>query len=149
MPQNLEGHPGQPAYTYVCFRILSTSFTSVSIFSVWCYSSVSISKITYKVAVCALDERADTLHLFHLYRCMYYVVSAISAGAYTATLCVIVDIVKGGGRAVHPPPLPSLGCFYPSTPEKSGSLKFLKLLSTVQEWSRRGPVDVKRVLLTI
>ncbi len=27
--------------TPVCFRILSTSFTSVSIFSVWCYSSVS------------------------------------------------------------------------------------------------------------
>ncbi len=29
--------------TPVCFRILSTSFTSVSIFSVCCYSSVSIS----------------------------------------------------------------------------------------------------------
>ncbi len=32
-----EGHPGQ------CCRVLSTSFTSVSIFSAWCYSSVSIS----------------------------------------------------------------------------------------------------------
>jgi hypothetical protein len=31
-------------------------------------------------------------------------VSALSAGAYTATLFVMVDIVKGGGRAVHPPP---------------------------------------------
>ncbi len=29
--------------TPVCFRILSPSLTSVSIFSVWCYSSVSIS----------------------------------------------------------------------------------------------------------
>ncbi len=28
--------------TPVCFRILSSSLTSVSIFSVWCYSSVSI-----------------------------------------------------------------------------------------------------------
>ncbi len=26
-------------------------------------------------------------------------VSALSAGAYTTTLCVMVDIVKGGGRA--------------------------------------------------
>jgi hypothetical protein len=31
--------------TPVCFRIPSTSFTSVSIFSVWCYSSVSISML--------------------------------------------------------------------------------------------------------
>jgi hypothetical protein len=35
--------------TPVCFRILSTSFTSVSIFSVWCYSSVSISMILTNV----------------------------------------------------------------------------------------------------
>ncbi len=32
--------------TPVCFRILSSSLTSVSIFSVWCYSSVSISVLT-------------------------------------------------------------------------------------------------------
>ena len=35
--------------TPVCFRILSMSFTSVSIFSVWCYSSVSISMILTNV----------------------------------------------------------------------------------------------------
>ncbi len=32
--------------TPVCFRILSSSLTSVSMFSVWCYSSVSISVVT-------------------------------------------------------------------------------------------------------
>ncbi len=37
-----EGNPGM-LRTPVCFRILSSSLTSVSIFSVWCYSSVSIS----------------------------------------------------------------------------------------------------------
>jgi hypothetical protein len=37
-----EGHPGQHAYTFL-IRILSTSLISVSIFSVCCYSSVSIS----------------------------------------------------------------------------------------------------------
>jgi hypothetical protein len=37
-----EGHPGM-LRTPVCFRILSSSLTSISIFSVWCYSSVSIS----------------------------------------------------------------------------------------------------------
>jgi hypothetical protein len=34
-------------------------------------------------------------------------VSAHSAGAYTATLLVMVNVVKGGGRA--PPTLTSLG----------------------------------------
>ncbi len=39
-----EGHPGQLAYTFlIC--ILSTSFISVSIFSVCCYSRVSISVV--------------------------------------------------------------------------------------------------------
>jgi hypothetical protein len=33
-----EGHPGKCAYT-----CMLSSLTSVSIFSVWCYSSVSIS----------------------------------------------------------------------------------------------------------
>ncbi len=37
-----EGHPGQHAYTFL-IRILSTSLSSVSIFSVCCSSSVSIS----------------------------------------------------------------------------------------------------------
>ncbi len=37
-----EGHPGQHAYTFL-IRILSSSLTSVSIFSVCYYSSVSIS----------------------------------------------------------------------------------------------------------
>jgi hypothetical protein len=37
-----EGHPGQ-CCVHLYARILSTSFTSVSIFSVCCYSSVSIS----------------------------------------------------------------------------------------------------------
>ncbi len=39
-----EGNPGQLAYTFLnC--ILSTSFISVSIFSVCCYSRVSISMV--------------------------------------------------------------------------------------------------------
>jgi hypothetical protein len=38
----LEGHPGQSC-VHLYARIPSTSFNSVSIFSVWCYSSVSIS----------------------------------------------------------------------------------------------------------
>jgi hypothetical protein len=44
-----EGHPGM-LRTPVCFRILSSSLTSVSIFSGWCYSSVSISM--KEAAVC-------------------------------------------------------------------------------------------------
>jgi hypothetical protein len=39
-----EGHPGQSSI-HLYARILSPSFTSVSIFSVWCYSSVSISMV--------------------------------------------------------------------------------------------------------
>jgi hypothetical protein len=34
-----EGHPGQSC-VHLYARIISTSFISVSIFSVWCYSSV-------------------------------------------------------------------------------------------------------------
>ncbi len=41
---HLEGHSGQSC-VHLYARILSTSFTSVSIFSVWCYSSVSISMV--------------------------------------------------------------------------------------------------------
>ncbi len=39
-----EGHPGQHAYTFL-IRILSSSLSSVSIFSVCCFSSVSISMV--------------------------------------------------------------------------------------------------------
>jgi hypothetical protein len=39
-----EGDPGQSC-VHLFARILSTSFTSVSIFSVCCYSSVSISMV--------------------------------------------------------------------------------------------------------
>jgi hypothetical protein len=45
-----EGHPGQGC-VHLYARILSTSFTSVSIFSVWCSSSVSqwyYSTVQYK-----------------------------------------------------------------------------------------------------
>jgi hypothetical protein len=41
-----EGHPRQPAYTCM-LCILSSSFTSVSIFSVSCYSIVSISVVVH------------------------------------------------------------------------------------------------------
>ncbi len=41
---NPECHPGQQAYTFL-IRILSTSFISVSIFSVCFYSRVSISMV--------------------------------------------------------------------------------------------------------
>jgi hypothetical protein len=36
-----------------------------------------------------------------------FIVSALSAGVYTATLLVMVNVMKGGGRA--PPTLTSLG----------------------------------------
>jgi hypothetical protein len=49
-------------------------------------------------------------------------VSAHSAGAYTATLLVMVNVIKGGGRAS--PTLTSQGTFYTlmteCTPESSG-----------------------------
>jgi hypothetical protein len=43
-----EGHPGQSC-VHLYARILLTSFISVSIFSVWCYSSVSISMVQYQI----------------------------------------------------------------------------------------------------
>ncbi len=52
-----EGHPGQLAYTFL-IRILSTSFISVSIFSVCCFSRVSIS----------MGMAFDQFFLFLLYR---------------------------------------------------------------------------------
>ncbi len=36
---------------------------------------------------------------------------AHSAGAYTATLLVMVNVMKGGGRAVHPPSSPAQANF--------------------------------------
>ncbi len=45
-----EGHPGQSC-VHLYARILSTSFISVSIFSVWCYSSVLyLNGLPYKPA---------------------------------------------------------------------------------------------------
>ncbi len=41
-----EGHPGQ-CFVHLYAHIPSTSFTSVSIFSDWCYSSVSISVVMF------------------------------------------------------------------------------------------------------
>ncbi len=51
--------------------------------------------------------------------------SAHSAGAYTATLLVMENVIKGGGRAlgVHPPPPPAKTDFTlitECTPESSG-----------------------------
>ncbi len=46
-----ECHPGQQAYTFL-IRILSKSFISVSIFSVCCYSRVSISMEPAKCLYC-------------------------------------------------------------------------------------------------
>jgi hypothetical protein len=47
-----EGHPGQSC-VHLFARILSTSFISVSIFSVWCYSSVFISMVSANEYSCA------------------------------------------------------------------------------------------------
>ncbi len=54
---------------------------------------------------CAQDHR---VHIFTWDETANRVsVSAHSAGAYTATLLVIVNVMKGGRRAVHPPPTPA------------------------------------------
>ncbi len=66
--------------------------------------------IASKVAVYASAEWADTLTLFHLYsKYMYSVVLPIqlSAGAFNATVYVMVDIIKGSW-------LHQLGLFLPS-----------------------------------
>jgi hypothetical protein len=102
-----DGNPGQSC-VHLFARILSTSFTSVSIFSVCYYSSVSIS-----MSVPAHSAGAYTGIFFFFSVCYYSSVSismsvpAHSAGAYTASLLVMVNVVKGGKRA--PPPLTSLG----------------------------------------
>jgi hypothetical protein len=50
-----EGDPGQGCI-HLFARILSTSFSSVSIFSVCCYSSVSIS------VICTPHESTNSVH---------------------------------------------------------------------------------------
>ncbi len=64
-----EGNPGKCAYTSVCFRILSTSFRLVSIFSVWCYSSVSISMVATLALVvwCSNHTARPYLHMYAVY----------------------------------------------------------------------------------
>jgi hypothetical protein len=59
-----EGDPGQSC-VHLFARILSTSFTSVSIFSVCCYSSVSIS-------MGWMDDWLKLL-LLYMYRTLYNV----------------------------------------------------------------------------
>jgi hypothetical protein len=46
-----EGHPGQYCVHLYSLRILSTSFISVSIFSVCCYCSVSMSVVPTLLAI--------------------------------------------------------------------------------------------------
>ncbi len=48
-----EGHPGQSC-VHLFARILSTSFISVSIFSVWCYSSVLYLNGFISTNICTL-----------------------------------------------------------------------------------------------
>jgi hypothetical protein len=50
-----KGDPGQNC-VHLFARILSTSFTSISIFSVCCYSSVSISMVSIPSSVPARDS---------------------------------------------------------------------------------------------
>ncbi len=60
--------------------------------------------------------------------------SAHSAGAYTATLLVNVNVIKGGGRAVHPPPPPARANFTlitESTTESSGCNSVYSVLLTI------------------
>jgi hypothetical protein len=64
-----EGNPGQSC-VHLYPRILSTSFTSVSIFSVWCYSSVSYLNGKYtllhhiRVLIrCVLHQKAEITRL--------------------------------------------------------------------------------------
>ncbi len=58
--------------------------------------------------------------------------SAHSAGAYTATLLVMVTVMKGGGRA--PPPSPARANFtlmIECTPESSGYYSVYSVVYTV------------------
>ncbi len=58
--------------------------------------------------------------------------SAHSAGAYTATLLVMVNVIRGGGRA--PPPSPARANFTlitECTPESSGCNSVYSVVSSV------------------
>jgi hypothetical protein len=93
--------------------------------------------INSKVAVYAPAEWADTVTLFHLYQYMYSVVQThqhlgpqstyrgrVEMGRGVYSICplswsiqhnfvyMMVDIVKGGGRAPHPPH--QVGLIFPS-----------------------------------
>jgi hypothetical protein len=71
--------------------------------------------------MCEMDAPDHRVHIFiEMNRVS---VSAHSAGAYTATLLVRVNVMRGGGRAVHPPPSPARTNFTlitECTPESSG-----------------------------
>jgi hypothetical protein len=65
-------------------------------------------------------------------------VSAHSAGAYTATLLVMVNVIRGGGRAVHPPPSPARANFTlmtECTPESSGCNSVYSVVSRAERGS--------------
>jgi hypothetical protein len=54
-----EGDPGQSC-VHLFARILSTSFSSVSIFSVCCYSRVSISMV-YPLGCCSHEQSVESM----------------------------------------------------------------------------------------
>jgi hypothetical protein len=54
-----EGHPGQSC-VHLYARILLTSFISVSIFSVWCYSSVSISMVVKELCGGSFSKKIES-----------------------------------------------------------------------------------------
>ncbi len=76
-----EGHPGW-CCVHLYARILSSSITSVSIFSVCCYSIVSISMYGPHTTVWALDSP----HL-HLHKTTYW---PLRGGFYWSTRCTVV-----------------------------------------------------------
>jgi hypothetical protein len=62
-------------------------------------------------------------------------VSGLSTGAYTTTLLVMVDEVKGEGRAVHPPPTPAWADFTIMTECTSKNGHFPSVYSVVSTMS--------------
>jgi hypothetical protein len=70
-----ECRPGQLAYTFL-IHILSTSLTSVSIFSVCCYSSVSISLATPTTAthtnICRQDKKGQSTTAEQIHQHLQY-----------------------------------------------------------------------------
>jgi hypothetical protein len=70
--------------TPVCFRILSSSLTSVSIFSVWCYFSVYISVVVFHLSfhfLCLL-LLYSTEYIFFCKRTILFL-SSSKAGVHT------------------------------------------------------------------